>query len=109
MPSARYANTPIIQTSNSFPRKYRRADKLFEKCVEIASKALSQNEVILEIRRAYPDFGRNYTSNYKVYLATLDSTGTNPSNKRCVIVGIPSSIDTGSVQPDRSCDSVQDL
>ena len=25
MPSARYANTPIIQTSNSFPRKYRRA------------------------------------------------------------------------------------
>jgi hypothetical protein len=85
-------------------------DKLFEKCVEIASKALNQNEVILEIRRAYPDFGRNYTSNYKVYLATLDNTGINPSNKRCVIVGIPSNnIDAGSVQPDRSCDSVRDL
>ena len=25
MPPARYANTPIIQTSNSFPHKYRRA------------------------------------------------------------------------------------
>ncbi len=27
MPPARYANTPIIQTSNSFPHKYRRAEQ----------------------------------------------------------------------------------
>lgn len=85
-------------------------DELFEKCVEIASKALSQSEVILEIRRSLPDFGRNYTVVYKVYLATLDTTGTNPTNKRCVVVGIPiSDIGSASLQPHRSCDSVKDL
>jgi hypothetical protein len=72
--------------------------------------ALGKNEDILEIRRAQPDFGRNYTVVYKVYLATLDATGTNPTNKRCVVVGIPiSNIESGRLQPDRSYDSVQDL
>ncbi|ODG97897.1 hypothetical protein A4S05_11470 [Nostoc sp. KVJ20] len=85
-------------------------DKLIAKCVEVASTALSENEVILEIRRAQPDFGRNYTVVYKVYLATLDASGINPTNKRCVVVGIPiSDIESGSLQPDRSCDLVQDL
>ncbi|MHC0065074.1 hypothetical protein ACWATR_19620 [Nostoc sp. UIC 10890] len=85
-------------------------DKLIAKCVEVASTALSENEVILEIRRAQPDFGRNYTVVYKVYLATLDPSGINPTNKRCVVVGIPiSDIESGSLQPDRSCDLVQDL
>jgi len=85
-------------------------DQLIEKCIEIASTSLDGNEVILEIRRSQPDFGRNYTVVYKVYLATLDATGINPTNKRCVVVGIPiSDIGSGSLQPDRSCDSVQDL
>lgn len=85
-------------------------DQLIEKCIEIASTSLGENEVILKICRAQPDFGRNYTVVYKVYLATLDATGINPTNKRCVVVGIPiSDIDSGSLRPDRSCDSVQDL
>jgi len=93
--------------SNDTPRS---PDQLIAKCVEVASTVLSENEVILEIRRAQPDFGRNYTVVYKVYLATLDTTGINPTNKRCVVVGIPiSDIASGSLQPDRSCDSVQDL
>ncbi|RAM51524.1 MAG: hypothetical protein C6Y22_10680 [Hapalosiphonaceae cyanobacterium JJU2] len=85
-------------------------DELIEKCIEIALTSLGENEVILEVRRAQPDFGRNYTVVYKVYLATLDATGINPTNKRCVVVGIPiSDIESGSLQPHRSCDSVQDL
>lgn len=85
-------------------------DRLIEKCVQVASTSLGENEVILEIRRAQPDFGRNYTVVYKVYLATLDNTGINPTNKRCVVVSIPiSGIESGSLQPDRSCDSVQEL
>jgi hypothetical protein len=85
-------------------------DQLIKKCIEIASTVLGENEDILEIRRAQPDFGRNYTVVYKVYLATLDATKINPTNKRCVVVGIPiSNIESGSLQPDRSCDSVQDL
>ena len=93
--------------SNDTPRS---GAQLIAKCVEVASTVLRENEVILEIRRAQPDFGRNYTVVYQVYLATLDSTGINPTNKRCVVVGIPiSDIASGSLQPDRSCDSVQDL
>ena len=85
-------------------------DRLIEKCVQVTSISLGENEVILEIRRAQPDFGRNYTVVYKVYLATLDNTGINPTNKRCVVVSIPiSGIESGSLQPDRSCDSVQEL
>ena len=30
MPPARYANTPIIQTSNSFPHKCRRANRVLK-------------------------------------------------------------------------------
>lgn len=89
-------------------------DQLFKECVEIASTALSQNEDILEIRRVQPDFGRNYTTIYKVYLATEDErkTGTNYTNKRCVIVGVQPRSEGGyggGLQLDRSCDSVKDL
>lgn len=87
-----------------------RRDQLIDTCIEIASTALGENEVILEIRRAQPDFGRNYTVVYKVYLATLDNTGTNPTNKRCVVVGIPmDNLDSGDLSPNRSCDSIKDL
>jgi antitoxin component HigA of HigAB toxin-antitoxin module len=43
MPSARYANTPIIQTSNSFPRKYRRAEILTEL---VSDRGLKQKDLI---------------------------------------------------------------
>ncbi|KAB8333256.1 hypothetical protein SD80_015525 [Scytonema tolypothrichoides VB-61278] len=85
-------------------------DKLIAKCVEVASTVLGENDAILEIRRGQPEFGRNYTVFYKVHLATLDGTGTNPTNKRCVVVAIPvSNIDSGELRPSINCDSVKDL
>ncbi|MFB2895401.1 hypothetical protein ACE1CI_21060 [Aerosakkonemataceae cyanobacterium BLCC-F50] len=84
-------------------------DRLMAKCVEVASTALTDREAIIQIRRCEPTFGRNYTNHYKVYLATLDPSGVNPTNQRCVVVSITSNMDSANVDPDLNCDSVKEL
>ena len=84
-------------------------DGLIEKCVEVASTVLGEKETIIQVRRGEPTFGRNYTNHYKVYLATLDPSGVNPTNQRCVVVSITSNMDSAKVEPSLSCDSVKDL
>lgn len=84
-------------------------DRLIEKCVEVASTVLGEKETIMQVRRGEPTFGRNYTNHYKVYLATLDPSGVNPTNQRCVVVSITSNMDSAKVEPSLSCDSVKDL
>ncbi|GET43902.1 hypothetical protein [Microseira wollei] len=86
-----------------------RQDLLIAKCVEVASTVLTDQEAIIQIRRCEPTFGRNYTNHYKVYLATLDPSGLNPINQRCVVVSITSNMDSAKVEPSLSCDSVKDL
>ena len=86
-----------------------RQDLLIAKCVEVASTVLTDREVILQIRRCEPTFGRNYTNHYKVYLATLDPSGVNPINQRCVVVSITSNMDSVLVDPYLNCDSVKEL
>ena len=86
-----------------------RQDVLIAKCVEVASTALTDQEAILQIRRCEPTFGRNYTNHYKVYLATLDPSGVNPINQRCVVVSITSNMDSANVDPYLNCDSVKEL
>jgi hypothetical protein len=84
-------------------------DQLIAKCVEVASTVLGEREAIMQIRRGQPTFGRNYTVYYKVDLATLDPSGVNPTNQRCVVVSITSNMDSAKVEPSMSCDSVKDL
>lgn len=79
------------------------------KCVEVASTILGERDAIMEIRRGEPMMGRNYTIYYKVHLATLDMSGINPTNQRCVGVSITSNMDSAKVEPSMNCDSVEDL
>jgi hypothetical protein len=84
-------------------------DELMAKCVDVASTVLGERDAIMEIRRGEPVMGRNYTIYYKVYLATLDTSGTNPTDQRCVVVSITSNRDSAKVEPSMSCDSVKEL
>lgn len=86
-----------------------RQDVLIAKCVEVASTVLGEREAIIQIRRGEPTFGRNYTIHYKVDVATLDPSGVNPTNQRCVVVSITSNMDSAKVDPALSCDAVKDL
>jgi hypothetical protein len=48
MPPARYANTPIIQTSNSFPHKYRRAKQLINNCSIVERRIIEEMDEVME-------------------------------------------------------------
>jgi hypothetical protein len=83
--------------------------QLIEKCIEVVSTVFGETEEILHIHRAQLYISRNYTHFYKVYLATLDASGVNPTNWRCVVVSITSNRDSAIVDPSISCDSKQDF
>ncbi len=98
-----------IKKINQTPRDRTIMNELITKCVEVASTALGERETILQIRRGEPTFGRNYTAHYKVNIATLDGSGVNPTNQRCIVVSLPVSDLESSRIDSRSCDSVEDL
>jgi hypothetical protein len=85
-------------------------DRLMERCVQVVSSTLTDPDAIMRVRRAQPTFGRNYTAHFKVDVATLNSNGIDPTNRRCIVVDIPvSNIDSARINPDSQCDSHPDL
>ncbi len=83
--------------------------QLFANWLSEFSATMDSRQWLLRVQLAEPRFEtRNYYARFKVYTATLDGTGQNPTDIECVVVEVSETNQAAKIAPQTACDSIPD-
>jgi hypothetical protein len=86
-------------------------DQLLAKCLDALSSYVQPGESIVRVRLAEPQLASHadYFTKYKAEIARKNSSGTEITARRCLVIKISSNTGVAQVDETLSCGAVKDI